>query len=124
MTVAVAEPSVASEKSGPSAWRLIICGLSVALSVIAIVALRTPSVEGWKLALILQVAPAARLGGQLLTWAKSPLLVPVMAILLIVRGVAAALVTFTVVVRLVPPRGIAANVTVLAERTTSVNADP
>ena len=51
-----------------------LCGLPLALSVINSDPVLTPLVVGVKLTLIWQLAPATRLAGQLLAWAKSPLL--------------------------------------------------
>ena len=55
------------------------CGLPVALSVTATLAVRVPVAVGLKVTLIMQLAPAPRLARQLWVWVKSPLLVPVMA---------------------------------------------
>ena len=55
------------------------CGLPLALSVTATLAVRVPVAVGLKVTLIMQLAPAARLARQLVVWVKSPLLVPVMA---------------------------------------------
>jgi hypothetical protein len=52
---------------------VIVWGLFVALSVIVMVPNRFPDAVGVNVTLIVQVAPAATLVGQLLTWPKSPL---------------------------------------------------
>ena len=62
---------------------LAVCGLSLALSVTVRVALRVPVAVGLNVRLIVQLDPAATLEPQLLVCAKSPLLVPVMAMLVI-----------------------------------------
>src|SRR5256712_43561 len=61
-------------------------GLLPALSVAVNVALRVPAAVGVKVTSIEQLAPAARLTPQLLVCAKSPLLVPVKAMLDILIG--------------------------------------
>jgi len=76
------------------------CGLLPALSVMLKVPVRLPTAVGVKVRLMVQVALAARLAGQLLVCAKSPLLlIPVMlsaALPVLVRVKAwAALVVFT-----------------------------
>src|SRR5579864_1890773 len=55
------------------------CGLLGALSVSVSDALRLPFAEGVKVTFTVQLCCAGRLGWQLLDWAKSVLLVPVMA---------------------------------------------
>jgi hypothetical protein len=63
--------------------RATLCGLSEALSVRLRLALRLPPVDGVKVTLTLHVPPAASVlgvAGQVLVWAKSPGLVPAMAI--------------------------------------------
>jgi hypothetical protein len=65
------------------------CGLLAALSEIEIVALRAPVAAGLKLAVMVQLAPAASelvLPGQVLVWEKSPGLAPLKPMLLIVSG--------------------------------------
>jgi hypothetical protein len=82
------------------------CGLPLALSVIDILALRLPLAVGLKVTLIVQFDPAARVLdplGQVLVWAKSPLLVPLKLILLIVRAALPLLVKVTVWAALVVP---------------------
>ena len=76
------------------------CGLPLALSLTLRVPLRVPRAVGVKVRLMVQLALAARLAGQLLVCAKSPLLVmPLMvsaALPVLVRvSVCAALVVFT-----------------------------
>src|SRR2546428_189104 len=56
-----------------------VCGLPPALSVTAMPALRLPVAVGLKVTPIVQLVPAARLAPQVWVWVKSPLLVPVMA---------------------------------------------
>ena len=55
------------------------CGLPPPLSVIATFAVRLPFAVGVKVITILQLAPDARLVPQVLVSAKSPALVPVIA---------------------------------------------
>jgi hypothetical protein len=74
----------AAVAAAPVPVRLAVCGLFVVLSETANVAVRVPRAVGVKVTLIVHVAPAARLEPQLFVWAKSVLLVPVMAMLLIV----------------------------------------
>src|SRR5437588_623000 len=65
------------------------CGLPLALSVMLTLALRVPVAVGVKVTLMVQEAPAATvlgLMGQVLVWAKSPALVPVKPIVLMVRA--------------------------------------
>ena len=62
----------------PVPVRLAVWGLPAALSLTVSVAARVPVAVGVKVTLIVQFAPAARLVPQLLVWPKSPLLVPVM----------------------------------------------
>ena len=69
--------------------RVICCGPPKALSLISSVAVRVKGAVGVKVTLMAQLALTARvagLRGQLLVRAKSPLLVPVMVMLLIVIG--------------------------------------
>src|SRR5437660_4461022 len=84
--LAAGEPPV---ESAPVPVRVTVCGLPVALSLTLSVAVRVPVALGVNLALMVQLAPAASvdgLKGQLLVWAKLPLLVPVMAMLVIDRA--------------------------------------
>ncbi len=61
----------------PVPLRVVVWGLPVALSATLKVALKVPVAEGVKVTLIVQLAAAARLVPQVLVWAKSLLLVPV-----------------------------------------------
>src|ERR1051325_5008663 len=63
----------------PEPDNVMVWGLLRALSTIETLAPRAPVVDGLKVTLMVQAAFAARLAGQLLVWAKSPLLTPVMA---------------------------------------------
>ena len=63
--------------------RAVVWGLPVALSVTVDVAFRVPVTVGVKVTLTVQLAPAAKLEPQPFVWAKSLLLVPVIAMLLI-----------------------------------------
>ena len=76
------------------------------MSVIVTLALRPPVAVGVKVTLIEQLAPAARVLeplGQVLVWAKSPLLVPLRAMLLMVKAAVPLLVNVTVCAALVLP---------------------
>ena len=79
ITVADVTPAV-TEKSGPLPASDTICGLPVALSLTASVALRAPIPVGLKITLIWQFVPAASAALQVLVCEKSPALVPLMAI--------------------------------------------
>jgi hypothetical protein len=96
--------------------RLAVCGLLLALSVTVRVAVRVPLAVGLKVTLIAQLAPAARLEPQLLVSAKSPLLVPVMAMLLMDSAPPLEFESVTVWGALVVPTDWVANVTELGER--------
>ena len=83
-----------------------VCGLPVALSLIVTLALRLPVAEGENVTLIVQFAPAANvlgLSGQEFVWAKSPALIPLTAILLIVSAAVPLLVSVTDLAALVVP---------------------
>ena len=83
----------------PVPLKLAVCGLPVALSATLRVPLRVPVAVGLNVTLMAQLALAARvegLKGQLLVWAKSPLLVPVMLMLAIVSAELPLLVRVTV----------------------------
>jgi hypothetical protein len=67
--------------AAPVPVRLRVCGLPAALSVRVTAALRVPVAAGVKVTLIVQLAPAAIELPQLLVCAKSPGLVPVSAML-------------------------------------------
>ncbi len=68
------------------------------MSVIDTLALRVPVAVGVKVTLMVQEAPAARVldpVGQVLVWAKSPLLVPLKPMLLMVKAALPLLVNVT-----------------------------
>ena len=76
-----------------------VCGLPLALSLMLTLALRVPVAVGVKVTLMVQEAPAASVLeplGQVLVWAKSPLLVPLSPMLLMVRAALPLLVSVTV----------------------------
>ena len=82
------------------------CGLPLALSVMVTLALRLPLADGVKVTLIVQVPPAARvleLLGQVLVCAKSPALVPLKLMLLMVKAALPLLASVTVCAALVVP---------------------
>ena len=68
-----------------------VCGLPLALSVTATLAVRVPVAVGLNVTLIVQLAPALTELPQVLLWAKSPLLVPVMAMPLMLSAALPAL---------------------------------
>ena len=70
----------------PVPVRVAVCGLPVALSVTATAAARVPDAAGTNVTLIVQLAPAATDVPQVLLWAKSPLLVPVTATLVMLNA--------------------------------------
>ena len=82
----------------PTDW-----GLPVALSVIARAAARVPLAAGVKVALMVQLAPAATLDPQLLVWAKSLALAPESAMLVMLKATLPELVKVTALVVLVVP---------------------
>ena len=65
----------------PAVW-----GLLLALSVTVNVAVRDPVAVGVKVTLMVQVAPVAKVEGQLLVCPKSPELVPVKPTLVMVKA--------------------------------------
>src|SRR5438105_3019414 len=71
----------------PVPVRLVVWGLLLALSVTVRVAVRVPAAVGVKVTLIVQLPPAATLVPQLLVCVKSPLLVPVTAMLVMLKAV-------------------------------------
>ena len=84
-----AAPVVLDETPLPP--RATVCGLPLALSVTETPALRFPVAVGLNAALIVQLVPAARLEPQVWVWVKSPLLVPVMAMPLMLSAAAPVL---------------------------------
>ena len=82
----------------PVPLKLAVCGLPVALSATLRVPLRVPVAVGLNVTLMAQLALAARvegLKGQLLVWAKSPLLAPVIETLVMVSAELPLLVRVT-----------------------------
>lgn len=82
----------------PVPLRATVCGLPLALSVTEILAVRAPVAVGLKVTLIVQFAPPARVAGlmgQVLVWAKSPGLVPLSEMLLMVSAAFPLLVSVT-----------------------------
>ena len=87
-----------SEKSVATPVSETLWGLLAASSVTVTDALRVPVAVGWKVTAIAQFAPAASVAGvtgQVFVSVKSPLFVPVMAILEIVRAALPLLVSVT-----------------------------
>jgi hypothetical protein len=69
----------------PVPAKLTVCGLPGALSVIVMAPLLLPSAVGVKVTEMAQLAPAPTVDPHVLVWAKSPLLLPVMAMLVRVK---------------------------------------
>lgn len=80
-----------------------VCGLPAALSLTLSAAVRVPLAVGLNVTLMLQLAPAPKELPQLWVCAKSPTLVPVIAIPLIVKVLVPTLVSVTVIAGLVVP---------------------
>ena len=76
-----------AEDETPVPLRLAVWGLPAALSLTVSVAVRVPVAVGVNVTLIVQLPPASTLEPQLLVWAKSPLLVPVMVMPLMLSAV-------------------------------------
>jgi hypothetical protein len=87
----------------PVPVRVTVCGLLEALSVIVTVAARLPVAEGVNVTLIAQFAPAATDVAQVLVWLKSPLLVPVTAMLVMDSEALPLFVSVTAELALVVP---------------------
>jgi len=79
------------------------CGLPTALSVIVSDALRAPVAVGLNVTLMVHEDPTVRVLPQVWVWAKSPLLVPVIAMLDIVSVLPPLFLTVTVWAALVVP---------------------
>jgi len=67
--------------TAPVPLKLTVCGLLLALSVMVRVALREPTAAGVKVTVIVQFPPETTLAPQVFVWPKSPMFVPVMAML-------------------------------------------
>ena len=80
-----------------------VCGLPKMLSLTAILAVRLPVAVGLKLVLMVQDLPGASVAPHVWVCAKSPLLVPVMAMLWMVRAAVPVLLSVTVAAELVVP---------------------
>lgn len=80
------------------------CGLPVALSLMAIEAKRLPSAAGVNVTSITQFAPAATEDPQVFVWEKSPTLAPVTARLVIAKAALPMLLTEIICAVLVVPR--------------------
>jgi len=79
------------------------CGLPAALSLMLTAAVRVPLAVGLNVTLILQLAPAANELPQVCVCAKFPGLVPVIAMLLMVKLVVPVFLRVTVLAALVVP---------------------
>ena len=91
------------------------CGLPAALSVTLSAAVRVPSTAGVNLALMLQVAPAASELPQVWVCAKSPALVPIIAMPVMVKVVVPTFFRLTVFGRLVVPSPIEPKLKLIGE---------
>jgi len=87
----------------PVPERLTVCGLPLALSLMFSEAVRVPEAEGVKVTLIVQLAPAATELPHVLVCAKSPALVPVTAMLVMLKVALPVLRRVTVRAVLVAP---------------------
>jgi hypothetical protein len=93
-----APAAAAREKSVPVPVNETLCGLPDVLSVIVMLAARFPVAVGVKVTLIVHFAPIARFElftGQVLVCAKSPLLVPLKAMLEIITAAVPVFVSVT-----------------------------
>ena len=80
----------------PVPERLTACGLPLALSVMLTEALRVPEAEGVKVTLIVQLAPVVSELPHVLVCAKSPALVPVTAMVVMLKVALPVLLRVTV----------------------------
>jgi hypothetical protein len=87
----------------PVPLRVTDCGLPAALSVIVTLAARLPLAAGAKVTLMVQFEPPARELPHVFVWTKSPLLVPVIAMLVIVIATVPVLLNVIVCAALVVP---------------------
>src|SRR5580700_10617296 len=102
-----------------------VCGLPAELSDTEMLAWRVPEAVGLKVTLIVQLVAAASELPQVLVWAKSPLLVPTMPMLLMVKVALPELLRVTVLAALVVPTAWFANETLVGDRpTTGATAVP
>src|SRR5436305_1945247 len=101
-----------------------VCGDPVALSVMLTAALRTPAAVGVNVTEIVQLPPAATLDPQVLVWAKSPLFVPVIAMLVMLRVAVPGLLNVIVWAALVVATFWLANVRLDGESDTCATAVP
>jgi len=105
--------------STPVPLKLIVWGLLLALSAMETAALRAPVAVGVNVILIVQLACAETLAGQLVVPAKSPLFVPVRVMLPMVRVAVPVLVSSALSGGLVIPKSSGANESLLGERPTA-----
>jgi len=96
-----------------------LCGLSPALSLTCTLAVREPAAAGAKVTLMVQFAPAARLDGHVLVWAKSPLLAPAIAMLPTDSDALPVLVSRIDRAELVSPTCCDPNATLVGDRVTA-----
>ena len=92
----VAERLATGAAAVPVPERLTACGLPLALSVMLTEALRVPEAEGVKVTLIVQLAPVVSELPHVLVCAKSPALVPVTAMVVMLKVALPVLLRVTV----------------------------
>jgi hypothetical protein len=101
-----------------------LCGESFALSVMVTAATAGPITVGWKWAWIKQFAPTATVPPQVLPTANCEVLLPVIAMLVIVRGAVPVLVTLTHCDPLHVPTAVDPNAMLLADSVTAGKLTP
>lgn len=104
----------------PVPLKLTVCGLVGSESVMARDAVRAPTAVGLKRTLIVQLPPPARLDPQVVVREKSPLFVPVMAMLEMLIAVVARFRRVTLVALLVVPTVRLANAIEVGDKETAV----
>src|SRR5437773_406151 len=93
----------ATSAAAPIPLSATFCGLPAALSLMLTAAVRVPLAVGLNVTLILQLAPAANELPQVWVCAKFPALVPVIAMLLMVKIAVPVFLSVTVLAALVVP---------------------
>ena len=108
-----------TREADPVPLKVTDCGLPGALSAIVSKAARAPAAAGVKVTLIVQLLPPATELAQVLVWAKSVALIPVIAMLVVARAAFPVLVRVTDCAELVLPRFWLVKVKLLALRLTT-----
>jgi hypothetical protein len=111
-------------KSWPVPLSAMLCGLPAALSVSVTAATRAPPAVGLKVTVIVQFALAASDDPQVFVSMKSPALVPLKTMLVIVSAAPSLFVTVTICEALDALATVAANVSVFAEASQSAAPGP